>query len=168
MADCGIDVAEGGVISESARPAGIADVEIMALLAEAGIAEQVDSRGGSIWHRREARALPAVDDLAAAVSASDQFAVVGTIDGVVIGYGTVATETLRDGALLARVIDLFVDPGARKVGVGEAMMDLLVAQAEEWGCIGIDTVVLPGNRDTKNFFESYGLVARNLTVHRSF
>ncbi len=154
-------------VVEGARAAAVDDVAVMALLAETAIGEQIEERGGGIWHRREARALPATADLTEAVSAPDQFAVVGTIDDVIIGYGTVATETLRDGALLARVQDLFVDPGARKVGVGAAMMDLLVDQAREWGCIGIDTVVLPGNRDTKNFFESYGLVARNLTVHRA-
>ena len=106
------------------------------------------------------------DELLKAMDDDQALVVVGSIDDVVVGYGSVEAITLRTGERLARVRDLFVDPGARKVGLGEAMMNLLVEQATNWGAIGIDTVVLPGNRYTKNFFESYGLVARALTVHR--
>ena len=45
-------------------------------------------------------------------------------------------------------------------------MDLLVAWAHERGCVGIDALRLPGNRDTKNFFERFGLTARAIVVHR--
>ena len=64
------------------------------------------------------------------------------------------------------VDELFVEPEARGVGVGEAMMDLLVAWCVERGCVGIDAVALPGDRDTKNFFETFGLKARAIVVHR--
>jgi GNAT superfamily N-acetyltransferase len=93
--------------------------------------------------------------------------VVGTIDGTPIGYGVVALEKLHDGSLLGAVSDLFVDPEARGVGVGEAMMDQIVAWCREHGCTGVDALALPGNRATKNFFETFGLVARAIVVHRS-
>ena len=35
------------------------------------------------------------------------------------------------------------------------------------GCFGVDSLALPGDRHTKNFFESFGLVARAIIVHRS-
>ena len=92
---------------------------------------------------------------------------VGTIDGTVVGYGVSRLETLTDGSVLAEVSDLYVDPGARGVGLGEAMMDLLVAHAQEAGAIGIDALALPGDRETKNFFETFGLKARAIVVHRS-
>jgi len=92
--------------------------------------------------------------------------IVGTIDGTVVGYGASAIEDLCDGAPLAVVSDLYVDPEARGVGVGEAMMDALVAHAEAAGAIGIDALALPGDRATKNFFESFGLKARAIVVHR--
>jgi ribosomal protein S18 acetylase RimI-like enzyme len=149
------------------RPATSDDVAVMAVLAEEAVGEQLDSRGGSIWSRKEARALPAADDLLALVAEADRHGVVGTIDGTIIGYATSRRTSLRDGALVAVVDDLYVDPGCRGVGVGELMMDALVDAAGVWGCIGIETTVLPGNRDTKNFFESFGLVARSLTVHKS-
>jgi hypothetical protein len=45
-------------------------------------------------------------------------------------------------------------------------MDAIVAWAEAAGCVGIDSLALPGNRETKNFFETFGLVARAIVVHR--
>ena len=59
---------------------------------------------------------------------------VGTIDGTVVGYGVSRLATLADGSQLAVVTDLYVDPEARGVGLGEAMMDLLVAHADRGGC----------------------------------
>jgi GNAT superfamily N-acetyltransferase len=92
--------------------------------------------------------------------------VVGLLDEVVLGYATVAEETLVDGSLLAVLGSLYVDPGAREVGVGEAMMDLVLAWSGGRGCRGIDARALPGDRATKNFFERYGLTARAIVVHR--
>jgi GNAT superfamily N-acetyltransferase len=85
----------------------------------------------------------------------------------VFGYGLIGYETLLDGSRLARLHHFLVDAEIRKSGIGEAMMNLVVDLATEQGCIGVDSVALPGDRDTKNFFESFGLKARLLTVHRS-
>jgi hypothetical protein len=46
-------------------------------------------------------------------------------------------------------------------------MAAIVESAEEAGCFGLDALVLPGNRATKNFFEASGLTARAIVVHRS-
>ena len=56
---------------------------------------------------------------------------VGTFEDVVLGYAIVRTEQLRDGGRLGVVDDLYVEPAARGVSVGEAMMDLVI----EW-CVG--------------------------------
>jgi hypothetical protein len=45
-------------------------------------------------------------------------------------------------------------------------MDELQAFCETRDCLGVDAIALPGNRDTKNFFETFGLVARAILVHR--
>lgn len=47
------------------------------------------------------------------------------------------------------------------------MMDQILAWCRVHDCIGVDALALPGHRDTKNFFESFGLVARAIVVHRS-
>lgn len=152
---------------EAARPASVADVPAIEAHAVAGIGSKVGERGGDIWSQRETRSLPAAEDLTAAIEDPHRHVVVGTIDDVVVGYGLVALEELRTGTLLAVVTDLFVDPEARGVGVGEAIMDELIAWATERGCVGIDALALPGDRATKNFFESFGLKARAIVVHRN-
>ncbi len=55
---------------------------------------------------------------------------------------------------------------ARSVGVGVCLMDFLVNQALENKVIGIDSFALPGDRETKNFFEYQGMVARLIQVYR--
>jgi len=91
---------------------------------------------------------------------------VGTIDGEVVGYATVELDTLADRGLLGVITAVFALPEARAVGVGEAMLDAVIPWCEERGCVGIDAHALPGNRDTKNFFETFGFTARLLVVHR--
>jgi len=154
---------------ESARSARRQDLDVIVELLRAATVELGPHRGGSIWSRREAWPEPVDPAIAAVVHGESDHtrAVVGTIDDTVVGYGLLALENLHDGSILAVVSDLYVLPGARGVGVGEAMMDRLVAEAREAGAIGIDALALPGDRETKNFFERFGLTARALVVHRS-
>ena len=63
--------------------------------------------------------------------------------------------------------DLFVEPDARSVGIGEALVGLIVEFCAARGCIGIDAAALPGHRAAKNFFEGHGFTARSLVMHRS-
>lgn len=152
---------------ESARRAVLGDLAALAGLCRQGSAELAVNRGGSIWRRREARVEPVEDRLAEGIGrGGDELVVVGTIDEVPVGYGAAQLEALHDDAVLAVVSDLYVDPEARGIGVGEAMMDLLVAWATENGAVGIDALALPGDRHTKNFFETFGLTARAIVVHR--
>lgn len=153
---------------EGARPARTDDRPAIMALLDQGVAELTALRGGSIWHRREAHAEAEELVDASLDGGPDLWAVVGIVDGVVLGYGLAQLVELHDGASMARVSDLYVDPGARGIGVGEAMMDLLVESAQEAGAIGIDSLALPGDRATKNFFERFGLVARAIVVHRAF
>lgn len=117
---------------------------------------------------REAGPWPFEDRVATLIDSADGLAIVGTYDDVVFGYGLALFEQLGDGRLLGRLDDLVVDADARGSGIGEAMMNLMIAEMREAGCIGVDSRALPGDRATKNFFESFGLKARLLVVHRSF
>jgi ribosomal protein S18 acetylase RimI-like enzyme len=151
---------------EGARPAVSADLVELAKLAEQAVAEQIDARGGAVWAAREARPLPAVSSLEDDLGSSSALVLAGTIDDVVVGYLVARAEPLRDGTVLGRLTDVFVDPHARAVGVGELLVDAALVWCAERGCGGVDAIVLPGNRATKNFFESMGFTARSLTVHR--
>jgi ribosomal protein S18 acetylase RimI-like enzyme len=153
---------------ERARWAGPDDLpEVLDLAREAARAMR-DQRGGAIWTVREARPEPFEADLVHALTGTGgRRAAVGLIDDAVVGYGVVHPEVLHDGSVLAVVSDLYVTPEARGVGVGEALMDLFIADARADGAVGIDSLALPGDRATKNFFERFGLTARAIVVHRS-
>lgn len=151
---------------EAARPATDADLPRLAVLVEEAVAEQAEARGGAVWAARETRARPAGSSLATDLAAEDHLVLAGTIDGAVVGYAVVHTEPLRDGTLLGVLTDIYVEPGARGVGVGEHLVDAVVAWCAERKCRGVDGLALPGNRGTKNFFEAHGFTARVIVVHR--
>ena len=152
---------------EGARPATTDDLARIADLVAEALAEQAPLRGGGVFTAREARALPAEASLADALADDRQLLVAGTIDDTVIGYAAVHLEDLRTGTTLGVIDDIYVEDGARGVGVGEAMIDLVLAWCRARGCSGVDAMALPGNRETKNFFETFGFTARAIVVHRS-
>jgi GNAT superfamily N-acetyltransferase len=151
---------------EAARTATEGDLAAVIALVEAAADEKRAQKGGPLWFRRERRQGPPDAELKAALVAPDHEIAVGTLDGTVVGYGLVRTERLADGSLLGVVDDIFVDPGARAVGIGEALMNHMIDWCRGQGCFGVDSLALPGDRHTKNFFESFGLVARAIIVHR--
>jgi len=87
---------------------------------------------------------------------------VGTIGDDVVGFAGV----VRDGSR-ALLVELFTHPDARGVGVGHALLVAVQDLARSWGCTDLDSWALPGDRDTKNFFESHAMKSRLLTVHTS-
>src|SRR3954447_17545320 len=137
----------------------------LAELARAAIVELTPMKGGAVWAAREARPEPVEDSLKASLADDATHLVVGTIDDVPVGYASVRVEVLNDGSRLGVVDDIFVEEGAREVGVGEAMMGDLMAWCEGHGCAGMDAMALPGHRSTKNFFEESGFTARKLVMH---
>lgn len=153
---------------ETARVANATDLDRLVELAREAIEELRPTKGGDVWARTAGRAEPVEDALRSALTELDHLVVVGAVEEAVVGYGVARFNELRDGGRLGVIGDLFVEPDFRGVGVGEAMMDLLVDWCEEQGCFGVDSVALPGNRPTKNFFETFGLVARAIVVHRAF
>ncbi|HSH61823.1 MAG TPA: GNAT family N-acetyltransferase [Acidimicrobiales bacterium] len=150
----------------SARTAMAADVPRLAELCRWNQAElAAQERGGAVFVAREARPEPVEDSLLSSVVDPDSTVVVGMIDGTAIGYATGRIENLRDGARLGVIDDLYVEQEARSVGVGEAMMDVLLDWFRGQGCAGVDSMALPGARATKNFFEESGFTARLLVMH---
>jgi GNAT superfamily N-acetyltransferase len=133
---------------EGVRPAVESDVPRLAHLAQAFRDEVVAEKGGPLWLRRHAPPAAATT-------------LVGLIEDVDVGYALVSC----DGEL-AVLHEIYVEPGARGVGVGSALLEATAAWARDQGCTGLDAFALPGARETKNFFEAHGLVTRLLTVHR--
>ena len=151
---------------ESVLAASEADVPQLAELCRQAQSElRSQERGGPLFVAREARPEPVEDSLRQAVLDPGQHAILGTIDGVPVGYAAGHTELLRDGTILGVIDDLFVEDQARSVGVGEAMMGALLGWFGDQGCSGVDAMALPGARATKNFFEASGFSARLLVMH---
>jgi ribosomal protein S18 acetylase RimI-like enzyme len=153
-------------VVEGCRPATAADITRVVELAQLMRDELTAMRGGELWAARDAWPEPLEDAYGALLTRDDALFVVGTIDDVAIGFGAVVIETLRSGERLGVITDLFVEPGAREVGVGEAMAEAFVAHCQTCRCVGIDASALPGHRAAKNFFETHGFTARALVMHR--
>jgi ribosomal protein S18 acetylase RimI-like enzyme len=151
---------------EGCRPATEDDLPRLAQLARLGIDELYPMKGGDVFVAREVRGEPLDETFKQDLADPDTRVLCGTIDDAVIGYAVVRTEPLRDGGRMGVVSDIFVEPEAREVGVGEAMLDDVVEWCRAADCVGIDASALPGNRQTKNFFETFGFTARMIVVHK--
>ncbi len=149
-------------MSEAARSADSNDLEALTRIAGAIRDDIREARGGMLLLLREAANEPA--RIRAAIA--EGRALVGTIDDVVLGYAVFTVEVLSDGSKLGRLESFVVESEARGAGVGEALMNLAIDVLRAQGCQSIDSVALPGDRETKNFFESFGLKARLLVVNR--
>lgn len=152
----------------AARAAVETDASAIAVIAEAIREELAPLRGGAVLlAQNDRRAMGRSGDITAAEPSdtASTAAFVGTIDDVVVGLATVSVEELLDGSRLGVIGELGVLLGARGVGVGEAMLDEVLAFCRHERCRGIDSYALPGTRETKNFFETFGFTARLLVVH---
>lgn len=148
-----------------ARSATSGDLEVLAAMVTAAGEEIGGMKGGPVWLATAGRSTPYEARLAEEISDPDAPVVVGTIDGSVIAYGVGRLVARAEGTVL-EITDLWVLPGAREVGVAEAVMDQLLDTAGRAGAVAAESSVLPGNREGKNFFERYGLVARAILVRR--
>lgn len=151
---------------ERARAATLDDVDRVLELTRAMRAEVIAHRGGDLWWRTHEPVEHHAPGLRALLEYDDDCVVVGCIDDEVVGYAIARLRRLPDGAHLGVLGELYVEPDAREVGVGESLVGAVVDWAEARGCIGVDATALPGHRAAKNFFETHGFVARSLTMHR--
>jgi ribosomal protein S18 acetylase RimI-like enzyme len=153
---------------ESARLGVDGDRARLAELWEEAGAELGPQRGGALLLR--SASFPGTDPEAVLA--------VGAIDDVVVGFGFGRVDELRShhptfgpergagGDRLGVIEVLYVEPGGRGIGVGEAMLEVMVGRFTELGCLGFDASALPGNREAKAFFETQGFVTRLLVMHR--
>lgn len=149
---------------EAARPATEADLDALVTLFVAAADDLADARGADIYFAREAP-VPTRHELGELIAATDTCVLVGTLDDQVVGGAVAATERLRDGRVLGVIRVLHVDREAREVGVGDELLQALVAWCADRGAVAVDSLALPGERATKNFYEAAGFKARLLTVH---
>jgi GNAT superfamily N-acetyltransferase len=98
------------------------------------------------------------------VSDTDRLLLAGTVHDSIVGVGAVHA---RSNPPVGSFDVLYVEPDARSVGVGAAIIEAGTEWLRGAGCSGVDVVALPGARDTKQFLEGAGLVARLIVMHRA-
>ena len=151
---------------ESARLACKQDTSVLGDLAVEAREEMRTKRGGDVLDRLDTARDDPKSSMERIFEAKENVVVLGTIDDVPVGFGFMKVTEVADGAGHAFLEILYVDPSGRSVGGGEAMLGLLIQEAIKRGAVGIEAVALPGDRATKNFFETHGMTARAITVHR--
>ncbi|MFZ0665994.1 MAG: GNAT family N-acetyltransferase [Acidimicrobiales bacterium] len=154
---------------ESVRPATRADADACAELCRRALQELSAVRGGVLFTRREtgllAKALMRPGGLDRLLSDNRRIVVVGLVDDAIVGFGIARAESVGEG--VHGILDAcFVDPEVRGVGVGRAILDMLTGWLASRGCKGVDAQALPGQRETKSFYEAAGFKARLITMHR--
>ncbi|MGI9577762.1 MAG: GNAT family N-acetyltransferase [Microthrixaceae bacterium] len=103
-----------------------------------------------------------VESFSAGLADEGVTVLVGYLGEVAVGYGVLTANGSR-----GRIDELWVEPDARRIGVGTALLHALRELAAAAQMSGIDSVALPGDRDTKNFFEDHAMVARAIIVGTS-
>jgi len=154
-------------VTVSVRDGAGEDVEALAAAHRLGHEATASARGGALDIVLRGRAEPIEDTFADDLGQPGRFVLIGTANDQFAGYAVAHVVALRSGGPILQIVDLWVHPEARGIGVGSALMQRSLTIAADAGCTGIDARALPGDRATKNFFESFGLVARTIEVHRS-
>jgi GNAT superfamily N-acetyltransferase len=166
--EAGEQVPHDGLAPE-VRRAGASDVGLLTGLHEAAVAELAPQRGGRALLGLTGRGADVAGSFAVQVLDSSRAVFLGmSAAGVAVGYATCSFYDLDGGQRLGRLDELFVLAEARRLGVGRALAGAGFAWCQAQGCTGVDANALPGNRAAKSFFESAGLTARLLVMHRSF
>jgi GNAT superfamily N-acetyltransferase len=144
------------------------DIPALTSLWAMALEELAGQRGGELLAR--GLTLPGVPEEALAIILGDinRLLVLGTMDSVEAGFASVRCQPTAGGEScpVAFIDAIYVEPWARQVGVGEAMVDLAISWCTERGCRGVDAPALPGSRPAKAFFEDHDFVTRLLVMHR--
>lgn len=141
-----------------------ADLPALVELWNMAVSELDGQRGGALLAGSLVTPGPTEDALRTAIADDDRLLVVGATHDADVGVASAYCDRLRREPI-GVVETIFVMPSARQVGVGAAMLQLIVGWCVDIGCVGVDAPALPGNRAAKAFFEGHGFVARLLTMH---
>jgi GNAT superfamily N-acetyltransferase len=153
-------------VEVTARPAVEADLPILAALVADGIAETTGLRGAELWRLEWAPRPPFVASLRSRLTDPAAGTLVGCFADHVLGALLLDRRQVTAGPMIARITFVFVEPEARHIGIGEALIDAAATWARSAGCAGLDGLALPGDRHVKNLYERSGMTARELTTFR--
>lgn len=145
-------------MDEQVRPAAPPDIDELLRLESDAWAAAAARRGGEELTR--GAGVPSRRRWAEDLADPSVTVLVATIDGVPIGV----LRARSDGIL--RVELIWVEPEARGLGLGDALLAAALDAGRRRGDRAIEAVALPGDRETKNLYERAGIKARAIIVHR--
>ena len=123
-----------------------------------------------VWPLADGLAEPIDATLAGLIADPLSTVYLAELDGYPFGLLVARSEPLlpqAGGERIGAIRLIFTDPGARSVGIGEAMIEQCLADLRATGHRRFDAHVPPGHREAKNFFESNGFAARRIVMHHS-
>ena len=156
------------VAVESVRPVEASDADRCFELLTLAIAELDGRRGGALLARQAsgARIVSTASELVGALDDPDYLNLVGEFANEVVGMAQGHIEHVGSGVLHGIVDAYYVEPSARGVGVGEALLGSVLDWFADRDCAGVDALALPGDRQAKRFFEAHGFKTRLLVMHK--
>ena len=148
------------------RPASADDLAAVLTLYEEAVGEQAVLR--PMWPIADGLPDPANAAVTAIMDDPDSRLVIGEIDAVIVGFAWARSEPLlpqAEGAPVCVIRLVYTTPEGRGVGVGNAMLDMLMDDFRGRGHRHFDARVSPGHRYAKNFFEAHGFSARLIIMY---
>ena len=142
-------------MDEVVRRAELADGTQLGELEAAARHRLIDQRGGAALLAEQ----PAIGDWGPAIADHARWIGVAELDSFVVGYRELAFT-----GDIAVVRQVYVEPEARSLGFGDALLDAARDEAVRRGCGALEGFALPGDRDTKNLYERAGITARKIIV----
>ena len=142
-------------MNEVVRRAEITDAAQLTELEAAARHHLIDQRGGAALLAEQ----PAIGDWTSAIDDNARWIGVAELDGFVVGYLELAVT--GDIAIVGQV---YVQPEARELGFGDALLEAARLEALRHGCSALEGFALPGDRETKNLYERAGITARKIIV----
>lgn len=150
----------------SVRAATPSDIDSIVSLEGLLRNELASLRGGPVHLLRDHRPRPTLDSIALQIADPSTNVLIGAVNSVDAGFAVASLHILEGPYRLVDIEELFVESEFREVGLGAALMESILEWSEQNNADGIDSRAMPGDRGTKNFFESHGLVARSILVHK--
>lgn len=149
-----------GNLEPTVRVAMESDLARVVLLDEIGRSQVSRHRGGKAWIGEHGSA----DDVLRIRKCRN---LVVEFCSEVVGF--LLAEVLEDPhrGRIMRIERVYVEPDARQIGCGDALVASITQIALETGCTFIEGEALPGDRDTKNLYERAGITARLITVSKA-
>lgn len=150
---------------EAARAARPADAPALSRLLDAAREELRRERGGERCASGVLGSTASPVGLSRLLGSADHAVLLGTLDEVPVGFALLRLP--RRGRPSTAVVEaIFVEPGARELGVGEALIEACLERARAAGCDSVDALALPGSRSLKNLLERARFRARLLVLER--